>query len=44
VDRGHATGTEFALNGVAVGEGGFESFEGVSHRWIRCDHGYDHAG
>ena len=43
VDRGRATGTEFVLDGVAVRESGFQSFEGVGHRLIRCDLGYDRA-
>ena len=32
VDSGHAAGAEFFLNGVAVGEGGFEAVEKVGHR------------
>ncbi len=31
VDRRHPTATEFALDSVAVGEGGFEAVEGVWH-------------
>jgi hypothetical protein len=31
VDRGHAAGPEFVLDGVAVGEGGFEAVERVWH-------------
>ena len=31
------------LDGIAVGEGSFQSFEGVGHRWVRCDLGYDRA-
>ncbi len=31
VDRRHPTATEFALDGVAAGEGGFEAVEGIRH-------------
>ena len=43
IDRRHTAGTDFVLDGVAVGESSFQSFEGVRHRWIRCDLGYDRA-
>ncbi len=44
VDRGHAAGTEFVLDGVAVREGGAEAFEDGGHRRRRCDFRYDRAG
>ena len=31
VDRGHAARTEFFLDDVAVGKGGFETVEGIRH-------------
>ncbi len=31
VDGGHASGAEFPLDGIAVGEGGFEAGELVGH-------------
>ena len=31
VDRGHAAFTKLTLDGVAVGEGGFETVENVWH-------------
>jgi hypothetical protein len=31
VDGGHAAGTKFFLDGIAVGEGGFEAVEKVRH-------------
>jgi hypothetical protein len=36
IDRGHAARAQFFLNGVAVGEGGFEAVEGVRHEGLRC--------
>ncbi len=35
IDRGHAARAEFFLDGVAVGEGGFETVEGVGHEGLR---------
>ena len=43
VDRGHAAGTDFVLDGIAVRKGSFQSFDGIRHRSIRCDFRYDHA-
>ncbi len=34
VDGGHAPGTEFFLDGIAVGEGGFEAVEKVWHCFL----------
>ena len=31
IDRGHAADAEFVLDGVAVGEGGFETVEELRH-------------
>ena len=41
VDHCHAARTQLTLDSVAVAEGGFQSFEGVRHRSIRCDFRYD---
>ena len=36
VDRGHAARAEFLMDGVAVGQGGFDAVEGVGHEGLRC--------
>jgi hypothetical protein len=42
--RVYRVGAEFLLDGVAVRESGAEALEdGVRHRSIRCDFGYDRA-
>ena len=37
VDGGHAASTEFPLDGVTLGEGGFEALRNVCHVTRRCD-------
>ena len=43
IDGRHAAGAEFALNGVAAGEGGVESVDGGGHVSQECSGGGLHA-